>query len=179
MHWKKSKQFILLTLTLVIVGCGWQLRGTTLGIAIEWTNLEYESAVSNQFSRALERALSKRTSDDEAEYLLTIVNENQVERVQSVTDSLYTDQLRMEKRVQYRISAINGGRIETGTAFTWRDLEEDNANPGATEREKAFLQSELDAEIVQQLLRHLERFSINNLGDLPIEKREQVSASQG
>ena len=179
MYWKKSKQLILLTLTLVIVGCGWQLRGTTLGIAIEWTVLEYESELSNQLSRTLERALSKRTSDEEAEYLLIVVNEMPLERTLSVTDALYTDQLRMEKRVQYRISAINGGRIETGTAYTWRDLEVDNANPAATEREKAFLQSEIDAEIVQQLLRHLERFSINNLGDLPIEKREQVSASQG
>ena len=118
MYWKKSKQLILLTLTLVIVGCGWQLRGTTLGIAIEWTVLEYESELSNQLSRTLERALSKRTSDEEAEYLLIVVNEMPLERTLSVTDALYTDQLRMEKRVQYRISAINGGRIETGTAYT-------------------------------------------------------------
>ena len=90
MYWKKPKQLILLTLLILIVGCGWQLRSTTLGIAIEWTVLEYESTLSSQFSRTLERALTKRTSDEEAEYQLTIVNEMPLERTLSVTDALYT-----------------------------------------------------------------------------------------
>ena len=175
----KRINILIILLSALLISCGWQLRGTTLGLAIEWTNLEYESVVNQDFSRTLERALNKRTSDEDAEYLLTIVAESQIERVQSVTENLFTGQLRMEKRVQYRISAINGGRVETGTAFTWRDLDDDNTNPGATEREKAFLQEEIDAEIVQQLLRHLERFSLNNAGDLPLEKREQINASEG
>ncbi len=98
--------------------------------------------------------------------MLSIVNEVQFERIQSVTESLHTGQLRMEKRVQYRISDINGGRVETGTALVWRDLDEDDFNPGSTEREKTFLENEINADIVQQLLRHLERFSINNANDL-------------
>ena len=170
----KSIRLLVIFLSALLVSCGWQVRGTLLDQSIEWTILEYETATSSGLTRTLERALQKRTSDEEAEYRLTIANEVQLERVQTVTESLFTGQLRMQKQVQYRISAVNGGRVEGGTAVVWRDLEDDETNPSATEREKAFLQEEIDAGIVQQLLAHLERFAINNASDLPTEKREAM-----
>lgn len=110
--------------------------------------------------------------------MLTIVDENQIERTLSLTSALRANQLRMEKRVQYNIRAINGGRVETGTALVWRDLDQDEFTPGATEKEKAFLQEEIDEEIVQQLLRHLERFAVNNAGDLEAQRRTQERLEQ-
>ena len=174
----KSLSLLVILLSALLVSCGWQVRGTLLDQSIEWTILEYETATSPGLSRTLDRAMQKRTSDDEAEYRLTISNEIQLERVQTVTESLFTGQLRMQKQVQYRISAVNGGRIEGGTAVVWRDLEDDETNPAATEREKAFLQEEIDAGIVQQLLAHLERFAINNASDLRPEKREEMRLSE-
>ena len=170
----KSLHLLVILVSALMVSCGWQVRGTLLDQSIEWTILEYETSTSPGFSRTLERAMQKRTSDEDAEYRLTISNEIQLERVQTVTESLFTGQLRMQKQVEYRISAVNGGRIEGGTAVVWRDLEDDETNPAATEREKAFLQEEIDAGIVQQLLAHLERFAINNAGDLSAEKREEL-----
>ncbi len=162
---------LFILLSVLLVSCGWLVRDTLLDQTIEWTILEYESAISEGFSITLERALQKNTSNDEAEYLLTISNEIQVEQEQIATESLLPGQLRMLKNVRYSISAINGGRVEGGTAVVWRDLHDDEINPSVTEREKAFLQEEIDAGIVQQLLAHLERFAVNNMGDLPLGKR--------
>lgn len=161
----KLFQLTIIFLSLLAAGCGWQVRGAALDAVLEISTLEYEGAVSPGLARTLERAFVQ-TSEEGPEYMLSIVNEVQFERIQSVTESLHTGQLRMEKRVQYRISDINGGRVETGTALVWRDLDEDDFNPGSTEREKTFLENEINADIVQQLLRHLERFSINNANDL-------------
>lgn len=171
----KVFQFIIIFLSVLVASCGWQVRGTALDAVLQISMLEYEAAVSPGLSRTLDRAFVQAPSEEGPEYLLSIVNEIQIERIQSVSESLHTGQLRMEKRVQYRISDINGGRVETGTALVWRDLDEDEFNPGATEREKTFLQNEIDADIVQQLLRHLERFSINNASDLAARR----NAAQG
>jgi|TARA_B110000483_G_scaffold218363_1_gene271634 outer membrane lipopolysaccharide assembly protein LptE/RlpB len=171
----KAFQLIIISLSILAASCGWQVRGTALNAVLQISALEYESAVSPGLSRTLDRAFVVASLEEGPEYMLSIVNEIQFERIQSVTESLHTGQLRMEKRVQYRISDLNGGRIETGTALVWRDLDQDEFNPGATERERTFLQNEIDADIVQQLLRHLERFSINNGGNLAARR----NAAQG
>ena len=129
------------------------------------SQLQYQSTVSTGLSRILDSNFTDSSTVGD-EYLLTIVSEIQSERTQSLTAALRSSQLRMEKRVQYNISAIKGGRVETGTALVWRDLDQDEFTPSATERERALLQEEIDREIVQQLLRHLERFAVNNAGDI-------------
>lgn len=153
-------------LALISTSCGWVLYGTATDETIALSQLEFESNFSTGLSRILERAFSGNSNAEDDEYLVSLVNEIQTERVQSLTAGLRSNQLRMEKRVQYRISAIHGGRVETGTALVWRDLDMDEFTPGATEREKSLLQEEIDEEIVQQILNHLERFEINNAGDI-------------
>ena len=165
---------LALTLALAVTSCGWVLRGTEIDQALLLSQLEYQTGVSTGLRRILDRTFTD-TSVEEDEYLLTIVQELQIERTQSLTAGLRSNQLRMEKRLQYRISSINGGRVETGTALVYRDLDEDELTPGATEREKALLQQEIDEEVVQQLLQHLERFMINNSGDILARQ----NASQG
>lgn len=171
------KLVLLVALAVITASCGWVLRGTQVDETLSISRLAYESAVSNGLSRILDQHF--RDSSTEAdEYLLTIVNEVQIERTQSLTPAMRSNQLRMEKRVQYNIRAINGGRVETGTALTWRDLDQDEFTPSSTEREKAYLQEEIDEGIVAQLLRHLERFAINNAGDIEARRRMQEQLEQ-
>ncbi len=139
------------------------------------SQLAYESNFSTGLTRILERSFDSKTNRAEDEFLVTLINEIQTERVQSLTAGLRSNQLRMEKRVQYRISAIHGEQLETGTALVWRDLDMDEFTPGATEREKSLLQEEIDEEIVRQILNHLERFETNNASD--IQTRDDASQS--
>ena len=171
------RSLLLLILALSVASCGWVLRGTAIDQALVLSQLEYETTISPGVSRILDQTFTDSSVEGD-EYLMTIVQEFQIERVQSLTSGLRTGQLRTEKRLQYRISAINGGRIETGVALVYRDLDQDEFTPGATEREKALLQQEIDEEIVQQLLRHLERFMINNAGDIQARKNQEQLLEQ-
>jgi outer membrane lipopolysaccharide assembly protein LptE/RlpB len=141
--------------------CGWVLRGTQIEGTIAVSQLQYESSVSAGLSRSLNRRFDVNTKEIH-QYVVSILNESQSERVQSLTAGLRSNQLRMEKRVEYRITTIDSELVEVGTALVWRDLDMDEFTPGATEREKTLLQEEIDQEIVYQILSHLELFEINH-----------------
>lgn len=151
----------LLGLAALISGCGWTLRGANIDETLAVSQLEYATQTSSSLSRILNRSFAENSAADQR-YRLIILSEFQSEQTQSLTAALRNSQLRMEKRVEYQISDIEGELVEVGTALVWRDLDQDEFTPGSTEREKAFLQEEIDEEIVQQLLRHLERFAINH-----------------
>jgi len=175
---RKMKAFhiVIIFLSVLVASCGWQIRGTALDAVLQISALEYEADISPGLTRTLDRAFVQAPSDEGTEYMLSVISEIQFERILSVTESLHTGQVRLEKRVWYSIRDLNGGRLESGLAVVWRDLDEDEFNPGATEREKTFLQNEIDADIAQQLLSHMERFSINNASDLANRRR---NAAQG
>lgn len=174
---RQLKLVLFIALIASTASCGWVLRGTQVDETLAISQLAYESAVSNGLSRLLNQHFRDSSAEGD-EYLLTIVNEIQIERTQSLTPAMRSNQLRMEKRVQYNIQAIHGGRVETGTALTWRDLDQDEFTPSSTEREKAYLQEEIDEEIVAQLLRHMERFAINNAGDIEARRRVEEEREQ-
>lgn len=162
---KALSAYLILAFCLVTSGCGWVLTGTQIDETVALSQVQYEADISIGLSRILERRFSGSETENPAEhnkYLVSIFSEIQTERVQSVTAGLRSNQLRMEKQVHYQISTLHDELVETGTALVWRDLDMDEFTPGATEREKALLQEEIDQEIVRQILSHLERFDINN-----------------
>lgn len=150
-----AKLVYLLGLSL-LVGCsGWQLRGSQDPSLLAETDIAIEGNLNNDLEQLLLRSFDGNSN---SRYLVSMLSDQRSERVETLTARLHQGVVRIQRQLSYELLDRESERTASGEVRIWRDLEVDEANPGATEREKNLLDAEMNRDILGQVLGHLERF---------------------
>lgn len=81
------------------------------------------------------------------------------DRLLTVTAAIHERQRRLEKTALYSIRSGTRVLAENTHVLQWRDYLHDETNAAASEREQAFLRSEIDAALARQILQHATTFA--------------------
>ena len=152
---------ILLT-TLLISNCGWHLRG--YGNAPQAINSIYISSKSgnNALVRDLERALraqdvAVKDNANEAEYGLIILDQRSKRRTATVSGSARISEQELSESVDFTVVASDGSTaLPLSTATVDRIFEYNEDNILATDDEARLLRSEMQRDLVRQILNRLQ-----------------------
>jgi LPS-assembly lipoprotein len=159
---KKPLPVILSSLLcLLIIGCGWQLRGTTmipeglesLHIAAPDNNPE----LARQLRQALKSAgITVPESADEAQYSLVILSAKPSRRTATVNPNARVSELELTEEVTFMIRDHAGQiAIPSSTVIAERVFEYDENNVVATQDEERLIRGEMRRDLVGQILNRL------------------------
>lgn len=138
-------------------GCGFKLRESAdLPFATLYSGLTPGSTLAAEFARQARRGTTLVDSPDKAEAALILVSENRDKEAVSFSRSGRPREYELRYSVQFRVVASDGSellgptRIALRRYLTTTDLEQ-----LSEELEEAFLYSEMQSDMVQQILRRL------------------------
>lgn len=147
---------LLMMMSALLVACsGWQLRGSHDPALLVQSDLAIEGNLNNDLEQLLLRSFR---GDSQSQYLVRMLSDRRLERIETLTARLHQGVVRIQRDLTYELVDRQGHRVAQGEARVWRDLEVNESNPAATEREKNLLDTEMNRDILNQLLGHLERF---------------------
>lgn len=161
-----------LALSLVLAGCGFQLRGgSSVPEAVQPLALNCEPPVPEQFCRAIKEQLDQGgvnlTSETEAAAILQLSNFRQDRRANAVTARAAAAEYTLRQSVELEvISAKQTPLIATervNSAVTYRY---DETNVLAKQREEESLQNELSQNLARQVLFRLAPLNQTRLDSL-------------
>jgi LPS-assembly lipoprotein len=150
---------VALALSALVAGCGFQLRGwDTAGVV---ASAYLISSPRNTFEAPLRRALAQAgiaeaTSADEAEVVVNLLEERRDRRSVSVSPQVRAAEYEVAVAVRYAVTDRHGREL---IPEQWLERQRvyrvDPDNILGSSEEQALLERELEADLVQQIVRSL------------------------
>jgi LPS-assembly lipoprotein len=154
------KTLTALLFTLLLAGCGFQLRGTA-SLPFETLHVQAPagSQFANQFRRAVTSGTGTRIVDDpkQAEATLVVISELREKNILSLSGGGRVSEFQLRYRMSYRLLDRNGVETfpVTEIALT-RDFSYNDTEALSKESEEALLFRDMQSDAVQQLVRRLQ-----------------------
>ena len=156
----------MLTATLLLSACGFQLRGTA---PLPFDSIYVQAAPSSQFANQLKRAVragnSTRLADrpEEAQVILQVMNEQQERLILSLTGGGRVSEYQLRYRVAFRLTdGKNREHIAASELLLKRDYTFTDDQALSKEHEEALLYRDMRDDAVQQLVRRLQAAKIQS-----------------
>lgn len=152
-------QSVLAIVLMVIAGCGFQLRGTTLFSdniqVVEIKGIPVNSPLSVELTSALiQNGLTVSTTTAER-IIVTILSYDTKRTVLSVGTDAKVNEYELRRQLSFSVSNPQGEQLLTRQVLNAsQDFQEDEAVLGR-EAEQALIESQLQSTLIQQLLRRL------------------------
>jgi LPS-assembly lipoprotein len=161
------KTFAALLLTLLLAGCGFQLRGSA---SLPFETLHVQAPVSSQFGTQLRRLISSGSSTrivevaKGADATLVLVNELREKNILSLSGGGRVREYQLKYRMSYRLLDRNAVEIIPVTEIALvRDFSFNDSEALSKEAEEALLFRDMQSDAVQQLLRRLQVVKLNTV----------------
>jgi LPS-assembly lipoprotein len=144
--------------SVVLASCGFQLRGTS---ALPFDTIYIPSAnsgVALDLKRNIQSSTRTRVVDDQkqAQALMELANETRFRNILSLSGAGRVRELQLVLRVNLRVHDGKGGEfVPLATLSVTRDLTYNDTDVLAKETEEAAIYREMQADLVQQILRRL------------------------
>lgn len=154
------KTFAALLCTLILAGCGFQLRGSA---TLPFDTLYVQAPVGSQFGTQLRRLVTAGSntrivdSAQGADATLVLVNEVREKNILSLSGGGRVREFQLRYRMSYRLLDRNAVEIlPTSEILLVRDLSYSDSDTLSKEAEEALLFRDMQSDAVQQLLRRLQ-----------------------
>jgi LPS-assembly lipoprotein len=148
----------ILCLVLVLAGCGFELRGTaTLPFQTLYVDFPAGSSMAAELKRYLRTGTNAKLVDrkEDAEAVLASMGETRLKTILSIDTTGRVREFRLRYNFFYVLRDQKGQEIAPPTAvFVTRDFSFNN-QVLAKEIEEASLYTDMQHDLVQQVLRHL------------------------
>ena len=155
-----SSFIILLTATLLLSACGFQLRGTA---ALPFSSLYVQAPTTSQFATQFRRAVrtgsGTRIADrpEQAEVILQIMSELQEKQILSLGGGGRVSEYQLRYRVSFRLTdSKNREHIPATEIVLRRDYSYSDDQALAREFDEAQLYRDMRSDAVSQLVRRLQ-----------------------
>lgn len=152
--------FILLAVTLVVAGCGFQLRGTAdLPFQSIYVQAPTTSVFAIQLKRVVASGSGTRVTErpEQAEVILQILNEVQEKQILSLSSGGRVSEFQLRYRVSFRLTdGKNREHIPASEILLRRDFTYNDSQVLAAESEEALLYRDMRTDAVSQLVRRLQ-----------------------
>jgi LPS-assembly lipoprotein len=152
------KAFFALVVLFLLAGCGFQLRGTA-DVPFHSIYLPADSAgIALDLRRNIQAGTNARVVDDpkQAEALMSFSHELREKEILSLTGAGRVREFRLRYRVGFRVHDGKGGDFVPQTELQLtRDVSFNDAEVLAKEAEEQLLFRDMQADMVQQILRRL------------------------
>ncbi len=149
----------VLLLALLLVGCGFQLRGVGATADIEPLYLATirETRIFDALRRNLEvSGVDVLDAPDPGHWRLVLLDEQEEERVVSVTERGLAADFELTLELRYQLEDADGELlIPPETATVSRVYRQDPDNLAGSSRERELLRREMDLELAQQIIRRV------------------------
>ncbi len=154
-----SIRMTALCLCLLVAACGFHLRGQA---DLPFESVYVQSAAPSEFATELRRVFEGNNSimltdaAEHAEVVVNIVEEQQEQKILSISQSGSVNEFQLLYRVSYRI--MNSGMedvVAPGEIRVQRDLTYDDTQTLGKESEVRLLFRDMRTDAVQQLLRRM------------------------
>lgn len=149
----------MLSVALVLPGCGFKLRGqATLPFESIYIDTPSFSYLATELRRAIQSGSKTRVAGrlDDAEVVLRITREQQERHVLSLSTAGRVREFELRYFLAYRLLDRNGNDIVPPSEIVLRrDLTYDDTQVLAKESEEALLYEDMKTDAVQQVLRRL------------------------
>ena len=152
-------RIVLLAIVLLLSACGFQLRGSyTLPYESLYIDLPIGSVIGAGLKRQIRAGGSTRLVDEkqEAQAIFLQVTELRERQILSLNTSGQVREIRLRFRYAYRVVDQKGRELvqTTGIELT-RDATYDDSAILAKTQEEALLWTNMETDLIQQLLRRL------------------------
>jgi LPS-assembly lipoprotein len=154
------KTLTALLCTLLLAGCGFQLRGTA---SLPFETLHVQAAAGSQFATQFRRVVTSGTGTrvvndpKQAEATLVVVSETREKNILSLSGGGRVSEFQLRYRMSYRL--LDKNAVETfpvtEIALT-RDFSYNDTEALSKESEEALLFRDMQSDAVQQLVRRLQ-----------------------
>lgn len=154
------KTLAALLCTLILAGCGFQLRGSaTLPFETLYVQAPAGSQFGTQFRRLVTAGSNTRIVDaaQGADATLVLVHELREKNILSLSGGGRVREYQLRYRMAYRLLDKNAVEILPASEITLiRDLSYSDSDTLSKEAEEALLFRDMQSDAVQQLLRRLQ-----------------------
>ena len=156
-----SSRLALALLALALAGCGFQPRGSA---ALPFNTLYVEAPNAAQFATQLRRAIGSGSktritnNQAEADATLRILSELREQEIISLSPGGRVRELQLRYLVQYLVydNKNKAQILPPGEIVLRRDFSVNDQDPRGQESEQVLLYRDMQADVVQQLLRRLQ-----------------------
>lgn len=152
--------FLLSLATLLLGGCGFQLRGTA---TLPFETLYVQAAATSQFATQFKRAVSNGSStrvvgvQKDAAATLVLFNELREKNILSLSGTGRVREYQLRYRIAYRLIDQKGAEMAPPAEIVLnRDFSFNDSETLSKESEEALLFRDMQADAIQQLLRRLQ-----------------------
>lgn len=149
-----------LAASLLLAGCGFQLRGTA---PLPFESVYVRAGSSSQFANQLKRAVRSGSTTklverpDEAQVILQVLSELQEKQILSLTGGGRVSEYQLRYRVSFRLTdAKNREHIPATEILLKRDYSYNDDQALSKDSEEALLFRDMRSDAVQQLVRRLQ-----------------------
>ena len=156
----RSSFIIMLTATLLLSACGFQLRGTA---PLPFSSMFVQAAPASPFAIQLKRAVQAGSGTriaerpEQAEVILQIMNELQEKQILSLSGGGRVSEYELRYRVSFRLTdGKNREHIPASEILLKRDYSFNDEQALSKEAEEALLYRDMRNDAVQQLVRRLQ-----------------------
>ena len=156
----RPSSLVLLAASLLLAGCGFQLRGTA---TLPFNTMYVQAASTSVFAVLLKRVVVSGSGariterPDEAEVILQILNEAQEKQILSLSGGGRVSEYQLRYRVSFRLTdSKNREHIPASEILLRRDYSYNDSQVLATESEEALLYRDMRNDAVSQLVRRLQ-----------------------
>ena len=153
------KTLAALFCTLILAGCGFQLRGSA---TLPFDTLYVQAPVGSQFGTQLRRLVTAGSNTrivdtaQGADATLVLINELREKNILSLSGGGRVREYQLRYRMSYRLLDKNAVEIlPTSEILLVRDLSFNDSAALSKEAEEALLFRDMQSDAVQQLLRRL------------------------
>ena len=162
----RSSFIIVLTATLLLSACGFQLRGTaSLPFQSIYVQAAPQSLLATQIKRAVKAGSSTRIADrpEQADVILQITNELRDKQILSLSGGGRVSEYLLRYRVSFRLTdSKNREHIPASEIALKRDVTYSDDQALSKESEEALLYRDMERDAVQQLVRRLQSVNLKS-----------------
>lgn len=153
-----------LAAALLASGCGFQLRGWDLATSVGSAAVvsDQRAAIVREIERSLRASgVELRDPADSPEITVRVLDERVSRRSASVSGQARVAEYELTSVVDYAIEAESGPLLASSRASAQRSFRLDRDNIVASNEEQALLEREMRRDLVEQILRSLNRVTEN------------------
>jgi len=154
------KKLTVLLCTLLLAGCGFQLRGT---VSLPFETLYVQAPAGSQFASQFKRTVSSGTGTrivdnaKAAEATLVVLSELREKNILSLSGGGRVSEYQLRYRMSYRLLDKNAVETFPATEIELkRDFSYSDTEALSKESEEALLYRDMQSDAVQQLVRRLQ-----------------------
>jgi LPS-assembly lipoprotein len=162
----RSSFIIMLTATLLLSACGFQLRGSA---ALPFSSLYVQAPPTSLLASELRRAVRSGSgtriaeSPEQAEVILQIVSELREKQILSLTGGGRVSEYQLRYRVSFRLTdGKNREHIPASEILLRRDYTYSDSQALSAESAEALLYRDMRSDAVSQLVRRLQAAKIQS-----------------